>query len=433
MTNNPSEWEKKLSNSPKDKEGFTPELMQRIEERAPLAEVKFKRPMLPWVSGAGAVLLIMLMIFTAQQQEWLKFSSSMDDSADYGGSTGSDNTAADTGEDHAKEDEPADTSSNTPAAEPEKDSSNLFDPYDVEVGSQVKGMTVTAVKDNFFGKDAAPSIMVSFEGKVEISGSFEYVYKDANYNPHNVILQLDAESTARLPRPEAYADHTETRLIVIFDNEADKARFGPPGTSGEVTIMISDYHTLMAESYGGVVDSAQFASLVEMDTIPRDSPEKMNSDYMRNLMDYPELELNPEEAKSADLTMIYNWLKGVSNTFNLGLQLDERRITLEQREQLKPWLHQVFTPSLADALLETNVPKVEGGYKIAGFLDIFPPMPIEGIENPELIHQESDQYRYTIIFKGSEDAATLLTCELVFDNQRWKIANYSYEIKGLNE
>src|SRR5690606_34363432 len=144
-----------------------------------------------------------------------------------------------------------------------------------------------------------------------------------------------------------------------------------------------------------------------------------------NVQDFTQLDLLPEQMNDENASQIYDWLVEVSATFNQGLQMDERRITGEQREEFKPWLQQVFTPELTNSLLEEHVPQVQGGYIVAGFLDMIPPLGPHTKENHRLAPDE-DSYTYSVQLKGGMNSVKV-TCTLMYEDSQWKIDRYLHE------
>ncbi|SHE13928.1 Uncharacterised protein [Chlamydia abortus] len=300
----------------------------------------------------------------------------------------------------------------------------VFHAAKIHVGDKVGGMKVISKEEGTYGVD---SVKITFEGKLELSGQFEYYYGDMEpYNPNDVIFIPDEASVMRLPRPESMQD-IRVRLALDFTDPQEKASFGTQGSTGTATIIIDSYSVVAAEILEGVPNRAHLAGISEISLAPRVDPETANPDFDKAMADFPPAPLNAKG--ELDTEGMQPWLEQVDQQFAEGLVMNEKPISANQRGRVHEWLNQVFTEEKTIELLDTYVPEIGGGeYMIFGGLsNLFPPVIIEKFENPSLERQGENSYRYSVmlIVTGTENYK--LFCSVTLENGVWKIGDYYYE------
>lgn len=129
-----------------------------------------------------------------------------------------------------------------------------FDPDSLRDGDTL-GTMVVARRDLRIDHEGRWVGTVHFTGEVTLSG---------RYHPHfdypemrSTCFEVDDDSAARLPR---FA-FDERRVWFCFENQEDAARsLGPPGSSGDATIVIDRYSTI--HSFTDAVDAARLVRVV---------------------------------------------------------------------------------------------------------------------------------------------------------------------------
>ena len=129
-----------------------------------------------------------------------------------------------------------------------------FDPDSIRDGDTLGSMVITSreLRVDHEGKWVGT---VRFAGEVTLSG---------RYHPHfdypevrSTCFEVDDSTAVRLPR---FA-FDERRVWFCFENQEDAARsLGPPGSSGDATIVIDRYATV--RSFTDAVDGARLVRVL---------------------------------------------------------------------------------------------------------------------------------------------------------------------------
>ena len=129
-----------------------------------------------------------------------------------------------------------------------------FDPDSIQDGDTLGAMVITSreLRVDHEGKWVGT---VRFAGEVTLSG---------RYHPHfdypevrSTCFEVDDSTAVRLPR---FA-FDERRVWFCFDNQENAARsLGPPGSSGDATIVIDRYATV--RSFTDAVDGARLVRVL---------------------------------------------------------------------------------------------------------------------------------------------------------------------------
>lgn len=300
----------------------------------------------------------------------------------------------------------------------------LFDPRAVRSGDSVAGMSAANVASGTHGVD---SVSVLFQGTKEISGRFEVMDRETEpYNPGDVIFTVDEKSADSLPKAKSFHE-VPNRFALKFASPGEKQKFGPAGSTGTGSIVISDYTAVYARILEGASDRATLAEVKTLHVISPKTPEVNNPDFDKTMLPFPALKLDPKQAV-ANPTAVYKWIESVNKAFG-GLSYNGKKISASQRQKVKQWLEGAFTEERAAQLLESHVPEVEGGYLIGGGSSgLIPPVIIKDVSKPKLTAGKNGQYVFTVtwIVSGTRDAK--LTCILQYGAKGWKIGKYEYEM-----
>ncbi|GAA3404992.1 hypothetical protein ACFFNY_28045 [Paenibacillus hodogayensis] len=147
----------------------------------------------------------------------------------------------------------------------QEDQSWLFDPGSVRSGDTVAGMSAQSVQP---GAQGDHTVAVQFAGTKEVSGRFRVLDKvTGDYRPGDVIFTLDERSADRLPRA-GEREETSGSFALHFEDVRDKSRFGPTGSTGVGSIVISAYTAVYADKPETLTDKATLAEVRTLHVIP---------------------------------------------------------------------------------------------------------------------------------------------------------------------
>ncbi|MEF3308150.1 hypothetical protein PV433_04455 [Paenibacillus sp. GYB004] len=314
--------------------------------------------------------------------------------------------------------------SSKPAIQTPSGDSQMFDPASIRPGDQVAGMTAQEIRSGTYGLQ---SVAVTFQGTKEISGRFEVMDLETQpYNPGDVIFYVDNKSATSLPKPIRFHE-VPNHFVLKFANETDKAKFGSAGSTGTGSIVISDYLAVYADILEGTSDKASLTEVKALNVIAPSSPEENNPDFDKEMKPFPILTITPQKALGSP-EPVYEWIEGVHRSF-YGLAYNGKRISEAQRERVKSWLAEAFTDTATEQLADSHVPAVDGGYLIvSGSSGLIPPVIIQKVGSMKMAEQEDGSYLLTAdwIVTGVSDAR--LICELEYEDGRWKISTFHYEM-----
>jgi hypothetical protein len=294
-----------------------------------------------------------------------------------------------------------------------------YDPASVKIGDQLAGLKVIAIEKETYGKG---SILTAWEGKIQLSGTYEYLYQDATYNSGEVIFIPDADSAVKLPQPKAFEGQA-MRAVLHFPQPNEKKKFGSPGSRGTAELTTTGYNSVYADILEGTSDSATVALISSVQVTPPPSTELQNSDLNAVLKDFPVMKQIKLQADGATLNSLQEWIYQVNSTMFNSLEQSGKRINAEQRELIRVWLSQAFTDKKALELLDPFVPASEGGYVISGAVDRLKAG--SELKDQQLVKEKdgSVTYKVTYVISGTQDAH--LTCKLEPVDSQWKIGAYT--------
>ena len=149
---------------------------------------------------------------------------------------------------------PNDSAADT-AALGEPDAPLAFDPDSLHVGDTLGTMIAADLSELRVDHEGRWVGTVRFTGETTLNG---------RYHPHfdypevqSTCFEVDDVSAVRLPR---FA-YDERRVWFCFENQEDAARsLGPPGSSGDATIVIDRYATI--RSFTDAVDAARLVRVL---------------------------------------------------------------------------------------------------------------------------------------------------------------------------
>lgn len=293
-----------------------------------------------------------------------------------------------------------------------------FDPYTVQTGDTVAGMTATRIETGVLG---AGSVSVLFEGEREVTGDFQVMSRETEpYNAGDVLFTPDRVWQRMLPVAEAL-DRPARTFALQFADEADRERFGAAGSTGRGTLLIASYTAAYAEVLEGAADRAVVAEVSGLHVIPPLPPELDNPDFDREMRPFPRLEMAAANTDESALD-VYEWLRAVSHTFMAGMIYNGKPVSDAQRDQVGEWLREAYTDAAAERMLDEHVPETADGFLIMGGMSgLLPPAKIEDVRDASVEPAPGGRYTFTATFvlTGTHDA--VLTCVLESTADGWKI------------
>jgi hypothetical protein len=297
-----------------------------------------------------------------------------------------------------------------------------YDPAALTIGDQLTGLKLIKLETESYGKGSIVSV---WGGELQVSGTYEYMYKEATYNSREIIFIPDAASAVKLPQPKAFEGQS-MRFVLHFAKDEDKQKFGPPGSRGNAALKITSYASVYAGILEGTSDTAAVQSVLSVQVTLPPLTQITNADLKAALRPFPVLQQIKMASDTDTLRKVQDWLYEIDMTLSNGLGHSEKRISADQREQIRIWLTQAFTDQKSFQLLENFVPASEGGYLINGGLSgLNAASQVKELKDQKLVAEKDGTaaYKVTYVLSGTQDA--YLTCKLVPVDSQWKIGAYT--------
>jgi hypothetical protein len=297
-----------------------------------------------------------------------------------------------------------------------------YDPSALKVGDQLTGLKLIKIEAETYGKGSIVSV---WDGELQLTGTFEYLYPESDYNPGQVIFIPDAASAAKLPQPKAFEGQS-MRFALHFTKADDKKKFGPPGSRGSAELRITSYASVYAGILEGTSDTAAVQSVSDVQVTLPPLTQVSNTDLDAALIPFPALKQINLMSDAENFRKVQDWIYSVDQSLLTGLAHSGKRISADQRERIRLWLSQAFTDQKAFQLLDNLVPASEGGYLMGGGLSgLRASSQVKELKDQKLVNEKDGTavYKVTYVLSGTQDA--YLTCQLVPVDSQWKIGTYT--------
>ncbi|MBU7314282.1 FG-GAP repeat protein [Paenibacillus oleatilyticus] len=167
--------------------------------------------------------------------------------------------------------EQTDVSNITSSAQKTIDSVNtsIFDPRKIKVGDKIGKLTVESYErimtDVFNDAEYVTQAFIQFSGEVKVTGSFKRHPLDREYLAGQVVFQMD--DNVDFPRMKIRDKPQELRqdewVVLASDDKEMKQKFGPPGSEGKATIIISNYRVQYGHTE--ISDSARLREVISIE------------------------------------------------------------------------------------------------------------------------------------------------------------------------
>lgn len=120
---------------------------------------------------------------------------------------------------------------------------NIFDAKAVKVGDKVLGMEIVDIYQSMTLTKRI--VRAGFSGQATVSGTYTHEKQDEEMLRCQIRFKVDEESSSSLPK-----EKTDTRILWFVFKNQDEAEelLGPPGSSGEATIVIDEYRINLVPS-----------------------------------------------------------------------------------------------------------------------------------------------------------------------------------------
>jgi hypothetical protein len=297
-----------------------------------------------------------------------------------------------------------------------------YDPSALKVGDQLTGLKLIKIESETYGKGSIVSV---WDGELQLSGTYEYLYQEAAYNSGQVIFIPDAASAAKLPQPKAFEGQS-MRFVLHFTKAEDKQKFGPPGSRGSASLSITSYASVYAGILEGTSDTAAVQSVSNVQVTLPPLTQVSNTDLDAALKPFPVFKQIELISDAETFRKVQDWINSVDNSLLSGLAHSGKRISVDQRDRIRLWLSQAFTDQKALQLLDSFVPASEGGYLMVGGLSgLHASSQVKELKDQKLVNEidGTTTYKVTYVLSGTQDA--YLTCQLVPVDSQWKIGAYT--------
>jgi hypothetical protein len=298
-----------------------------------------------------------------------------------------------------------------------------YDPAALKIGDQLAGLKLIKIESETYGKGSIVSV---WDGGLQLSGTYEYLYQEAAYNSGQVIFIPDAASAAKLPQPEAFEDQS-VRFVLHFTNAEEKQKFGSPGSRGSAALSITSYASVYAGVLEGTSDTAAVQSVSDVQVTLPPLTQVSNTDLDAALKPFPVLKQIELISDAETIRKVQDWINSVDQSLLTGLVAhSDKRISADQRERILIWLSQAFTDQKAFQLLDSFVPASEGGYLVGdGLSGLHAGSQVKELKDQKLVNEKDGTvvYKVTYVLSGTQDA--YLTCQLVPVDSQWKIGAYT--------
>jgi hypothetical protein len=297
-----------------------------------------------------------------------------------------------------------------------------YDPYAIKVGDHLTGLKLIKIESGTYGKGSIVSV---WDGELQLSGAYEYLYQEAAYNPGQVIFIPDAASAAKLPQPMAFEGQS-MRFVLQFTKAEDKQNFGPPGSMGSAALTVTSYASVYAGILEGTSDTAAVQTVSDVQVKLPPISQVSNAELEAALKDFPVLNQTELSSDTQAFRKVQDWIYDVDNSLLTGLVHNGKRISADQRERVRIWLLQAFTDQKAFQLLDNWLPASEGGYFMSiGLSGLRASSQVKELKDQKLVNEKDGTvtYKVTYVLHGTQDA--YLTCQLVPVDSQWKIGVYT--------
>jgi hypothetical protein len=297
-----------------------------------------------------------------------------------------------------------------------------YDPSAIKVGDHLTGLKLIKIESETYGKGSIVSV---WDGELQLSGTYEYLYQAAAYNSGQVIFIPDAASSAKLPQPKAFEGQS-MRFMLHFNKSEDKQKFGPPGSRGSSSLSITSYASVYAGILEGTSDTAAVQSVSNVQVTLPALTQVSNTDLDAALKPFPVLKQIELMSDAETFLKVQDWINSVDKSLLTGLAHSGKRISADQRERFRIWLSQAFTDQKAFQLLDNFIPASEGGYlMIGGLSGLHASSQVKELKDQKLVNEKDGTFTYkvTYVLSGTQDA--YLTCQLVPVDSQWKIGTYT--------
>jgi hypothetical protein len=297
-----------------------------------------------------------------------------------------------------------------------------YDPSAIKVGDHLTGLKLIKIESETYGKGSIVSV---WDGELQLSGTYEYLYQAAAYNSGQVIFIPDAASAAKLPQPKALEGQS-MRFMLHFNKSEDKQKFGPPGSRGSSSLSITSYASVYAGILEGTSDTAAVQSVSNVQVTLPPLTQVSNTDLDAALKPFPVLKQIDLISDAETFLKVQDWINSVDKSLLTGLAHSGKRISADQRERFRIWLSQAFTDQKAFQLLDNFIPASEGGYlMIGGLSGLHASSQVKELKDQKLVNEKDGTvtYKVTYVLSGTQDA--YLTCQLVPVDSQWKIGTYT--------
>ncbi|SEB40981.1 hypothetical protein [Paenibacillus sp. GP183] len=297
-----------------------------------------------------------------------------------------------------------------------------YDPSAIKVGDHLTGLKLIKIESGTYGKGSIVSV---WDGELQLSGTYEYLYQEAAYNSGQVIFIPDAASAAKLPQPKAFEGQS-MRFVLHFTKAEDKQKFGPPGSMGSAALIITSYASVYAGILEGTSDIAAVQTVSDVQVTLPPITQISNSELDGALKDFPVLKQLELTSDIETLRKVQDWIYNVDHSLLIGLAHSGKRISVDQRERIRIWLSQAFTDQKAFQLLDILVPASEGGNIMGGGLSgLRASSEVRELKDQKFVNEKDGTvtYKVTYVLHGTQDA--YLNCQLVPVDSQWKIGVYT--------
>ncbi len=113
-----------------------------------------------------------------------------------------------------------------------------FDATKAKVGDRIGEMKITHVQDIVEDDQGLLTAYIDLKGKTTISGTYTHHTEDSELIGQAISFEPDALSAKKIPQ---LLQANRAVWFLISNYEETKALFGPPGSTGKMTITIDNY------------------------------------------------------------------------------------------------------------------------------------------------------------------------------------------------
>ncbi|WP_139491538.1 hypothetical protein [Brevibacillus dissolubilis] len=157
---------------------------------------------------------------------------------------------------------------------------NDFDPRTVKAGDQIASLVVASVEtapaSSLNADSYVDAAKIQFDGEIKVKGTYRYHSLESETQSGKILFEVDrTESFPRMKLSDNPQMQRSDSIVLTFKKENEKQQFGPPGSEGEATLVLSNYQVRYSQT--DEKDTADVSQIVAVTTTSQPDPRQDES------------------------------------------------------------------------------------------------------------------------------------------------------------